>query len=71
MYLYLQAFPENLTNLSVNEIANTLRKLKIPDPVIDNFQEGQIDGDTFVCLTKEILDQFGVGPLHQLKILGF
>ena len=60
-----------MKNLSVNEIASTLRKLKIPDSVIDNFQEAQIDGDIFADLTNEILDQLGVGPLHQLKILKF
>ena len=67
----LQDFPRDLCRLSVEEVAETLLKLRIPEDVVDRFRETQIDGDIFVCLDDSILDQLEVRPLDKLKIIKF
>ncbi|XP_072045986.1 uncharacterized protein [Amphiura filiformis] len=66
-----EEFPRELCHLSVEAVAETLRKLKMPDNVVENFRDAQIDGQIFVCLDDNMLDQLEVGSLHKLKIIKF
>ena len=71
LFLFLFQFPNDLRNLGVEAIAQTLRKLNISEEIVKTFREAQIDGEMFVCLDDTILDDLGVSKLNKLKITKF
>ncbi|XP_072019257.1 uncharacterized protein [Amphiura filiformis] len=65
------AYPTELCHLSIEDIAEILQKLNIPDAVVKKFREYNIDGYTFVSLDNKMMDELGVSALHKLLITQF
>ena len=62
----------DLKSLSVNDVAVTLRNLNVPDTVVQRFKQEQINGNLFIDLDDEMLQDIGVGRLfHRQKIIRF
>ena len=63
-------FPDNLKCLSVAEVGECLKKLKM-GKYVELFDSNQIDGELFVTLDGELLSSLGVNAFEQKKIMMF
>ena len=63
-------FPDDLRCLSVAEVGECLKKLKM-GKYVELFESSQIDGELFVTLDGELLSSLGVNAFEQKKIMMF
>ena len=63
-------FPDDLRCLSVAEVGECLKKLKM-GKYVELFDSNQIDGELFVTLDEELLSSLGVNAFEQKKIMMF
>ena len=63
-------YPDDLRCLSVSEVGECLKKLKM-GKYVELFESNQIDGELFVTLNEELLSSLGVNAFHQNKIMMF
>ena len=64
-------FPDDLSSVSVAELGECLRKLKL-EKHVDTFSSNQIDGKLFLTFDKELLSSLGVdNTFEQAKLMNF
>ena len=64
-------FPDDLRSLSVSEVGDCLRKLKM-ERHVDTFESNLIDGEMLLTMNEELLSSLGVSNIfEQKKIIKF
>ena len=68
----LPRYRENLKKLTVDEVLDVLKALKISKEAQQLFMDNDVDGLLFSCLDEKILqEEFELSKFHSLKIMKY